>query len=145
MTSLNCNSQHWISTNPTKIIDCFTSKEHFLRSTSCLTRFVLHFGHCCGTDVFGLLPATRGNTPERTKMTAKIQPSGQGRGRVTADREKSMGGDIIPASAHHRGERVWGKTIPVSTYLLPLSPPPPSYAPTQNQRGRGGGSQPADP
>ena len=78
---------------------------------------LMHFLPCNAIDVFGLLPAIRGDTPERTKMTTKIQPSRGGRERVTEDREKSVGSEIIPAPAHHRGERVGDKTIPVSTHL----------------------------
>ena len=86
------------------------------------------------SDVFGLLPATRGNVPERTKMTTKIQPSGQRRGRVTEDREKSVGGEIIPDSAHHREKSVGDKTIPASTHP-PFHPSPPFHSPAQDQRG----------
>ena len=85
------------------------------------------------SDVFGLLPATRGNVPERTKMTAKIQPSGQRRGRVTEDREKSVGGEIIPDSAHHREKSVGDKTIPASTH----PPPPPHSIHLPRTRGEG--------
>ena len=75
-------------------------------------------------------------------MTAKIQPSGQRRGRVTEDREKSVGGEIIPDSAHHREKSVGDKTIPASTHP-PFHPPIPFTCP--GPEGRGGDSQPADP
>ena len=80
------------------------------------------------------MPATKGNVPKRTKMTAKIQPSGQRRGRVTEDRERSVGGEIIPDSAHHREKSVGDKTIPASTHP-PFHPSPPFHSPAQDQRG----------
>ena len=60
-----------------------------------------------------------------------------------------MGSEIIPAPAHHRGKRVGGKIIPVSTYLpsshsLPPPSSPPSSTYPEPER-RGGGSQPVDP
>ena len=89
------------------------------------------------SDVFGLSPATRGNVPERTKMTAKIQPSGQRRLRVTEDREKSVEARLflIQLITERRG---WGgKTILVSTHL-PFRPPPPhsSHLPRTKEEGR---------
>ena len=106
-------------------------------------------------DVFGLLPATRGNVPERTRMTAKIQPSGQRRERGTEDRENGVGGKIVPAQLITRREDR-GKSIhaQLSTPLPP--PPPPIHLPMARGEGRGqpavdpwtrgggrGGSQPA--
>ena len=49
------------------------------------------------SDEFNPLPATGGERPKPTKRMTKIWPSGGGRKRVTEDRERSMGSEIIPA------------------------------------------------
>ena len=89
-------------------------------------------------DVFGLLPATRGNVPERTRMTAKIQPSGQRRERGTEDRENGVGGKIVPAQLITRREDR-GKSIHAQL-STPLPPPPPPFTYPWPE-GKGGVSQ----
>ena len=92
-------------------------------------------------DVFGLSPATRGNVPNRTKMTAKIQPSGQRRLRVTEDGEKSVGARLFLIQLITEG-RGWGQDYScLNSSTLP--PPIPFTCPGPERRG--GESQPADP
>ena len=95
-------------------------------------------------DVFGLLPATRGNVPERTKMTAKIQPSGQRRGRVTEDREKSVGARLFLIQLITEGSG-WGARLFLSQLIYPSTPPPPIPFTCPGPERRGGDSQRADP
>ena len=98
-------------------------------------------------DVFGLLPATRGNVPERTKMTAKIQPSGQRRLRVTEDGEKGVGARLFLIQLITEG-RGWGARLFLSQLTYPFHPPPP-FPPIPftcpGPERRGGDSQQADP
>ena len=53
------------------------------------------------SDVFGLLPATRGNGPSQPRRRPRFSQAKEGereswRKRVTEDRERSMGIKIIP-------------------------------------------------
>ena len=89
------------------------------------------------SDVFGLLPATRGERPERTKMTTRFSPAEKGeRGSQRIER-RAWGARLFLPQLITEG-RGWGARLFLSQLIYPPpTSPPPIHLPRTREEGMG--------